>query len=130
MKVVNLETLPADRRVQGDTWESRRLLLASDKMGFSMHDTILGAGTETKMWYQNHLEAVYVIEGKGRIVDHGTGETHHLSPGTLYALDANDRHTLYADEQLRTVCVFNPPLVGPESHDANGAYPLLKEEDS
>jgi L-ectoine synthase len=40
---------------------SRRFLLRKDGMGFSMHETILRAGTETHMWYANHLEAVYCI---------------------------------------------------------------------
>ncbi|MCA9019130.1 MAG: ectoine synthase, partial [Planctomycetaceae bacterium] len=26
---------------------------------------------------------------------------------------------------MRMVCVFNPPLVGPETHDEDGVYPLL-----
>ena len=26
------------------------------------------------------------------------------------------------------ICVFNPPLHGPETHDADGAYPLLNAE--
>ena len=52
---------------------------------------------------------------------------HPIGPGTLYALDDHDRHILHADTLLRMICVFNPPLVGPETHDADGAYPLLTE---
>ena len=95
-------------------------------MGFSLHDTILYAGTTTEMEYQNHLEAVYCIEGKGRLKDLVNDREYSIGPGTMYALSENERHILIADEQLRMVCVFNPPIVGPETHDENGVYPLME----
>lgn len=110
------------RDVSGPTWRSRRLLLQSDGMGFSMHDTVIGAGTSTEMEYRHHLEAVYCVEGSGRVTVLG-GETFPIRPGTLYALDRHDRHVLVADETLRLVCVFNPPLSGRETHDDSGSYP-------
>jgi L-ectoine synthase len=117
-----------DRCVRDQNWISRRLLLQSDGMGFSMHDTILHPGTTTPMWYRNHVEAVYCIEGEGEITDLDTGTTHQISEGTLYALDKNDKHILRATTQLRVICVFNPPLLGKETHDAEGAYPILEPE--
>ena len=114
-----------DREVHAATWTSRRLLLADDAMGFSLHDTVLHAGTETRMCYRNHLEAVYCIAGTGSIEVIATGETFAIAPGTVYALDQHDEHILRADSELRMVCVFNPPLVGKEVHDETGAYPLL-----
>lgn len=129
MKVVRLEDIAnTDRQISGKNWTSRRLLLRRDNMGFSMHDTILWAGTATDMWYQNHLEAVYCIEGKGKLIDRDTGREYEIKPGTLYALDKNDRHTLVAEEDLRMICVFNPPLSGAETHDDTGAYPLLDDD--
>lgn len=126
MIVRRLNDLPgADREVSAETWTSRRLLLKSDGMGFSLHDTVIRAGTETSMHYQNHLEAVYCIEGKGRLLDLTNNVEHAIEAGTMYALSGNERHVLIAEEQLRMVCVFNPPLVGPETHDENGVYPLL-----
>jgi len=116
-----------DRDVHAKTWNSRRLLLKGDGMGFSMHDTVLHAGTSTKMWYQNHLEAVYCIGGEGRLEDLETGKIHDIRPGVIYALDQHDRHILHADKDLRMVCVFNPPVSGDEVHDENGAYPLPAE---
>lgn len=116
-----------DRAVEGPTFVSRRLLLAKDNMGFSMHDTILYAGTVTTMWYKNHLEAVYCIEGEGKLEDRETGEVHSIAPGTLYALDKHDRHVLTATTDLRMICVFNPPLVGSELHDKDGSYPDLSQ---
>ena len=114
-----------DRETSASTWTSRRLLLKEDGMGFSLHDTILYAGTRTEMEYQNHLEAVYCIEGKGELQDLTRQTTHKIEAGTMYALSDNERHILIAEEDLRMVCVFNPPVVGPETHDENGVYPLL-----
>ena len=114
-----------DRETSAETWISRRLLLKGDGMGFSLHDTILYAGTTTEMEYQNHLEAVYCIEGKGRLKDLTNNKEYSIEPGTMYALSGNERHILIADEQLRMVCAFNPPIVGSETHDENGVYPLI-----
>lgn len=114
-----------DRAVVSTTWTSRRLILAHEGMGFSLHDTVMRAGTETTMWYKNHLEAVYCIEGKGTLVDLASGEEHAIAPGTMYALDQHDRHVVRAETDLRMVCVFNPPCTGAEVHDEEGAYPLL-----
>lgn len=108
--------------VEGGNWYSRRLLLGDDGMGFSLHDTVLRAGTVTEMRYRHHLEAVYCIEGRGELTDHGSGEAHVIEPGTMYALDANDHHTVKALTDLRVVCVFNPPVTGREVHDEHGGY--------
>ncbi len=96
-------------------------------MGFSFHDTTIFAGTETKIWYKNHLEAVYCVGGEGEIEDLETGEIHQLSDGTMYALNGHEQHLLRARKDLRMICVFNPPLTGKEDHDANGVYPLLED---
>ncbi|WP_106767579.1 ectoine synthase [Paenibacillus faecalis] len=106
------------------TWNSRRLLLAKDGMGFSLHDTLIKAGTQTLIWYKNHVEAVYCIEGEGEIEVVG-GETYPIRPGMMYALDGHEKHYLRARSQMRMVCVFNPPLTGAEVHDEEGTYPLL-----
>jgi L-ectoine synthase len=116
-----------EREVSASNWTSRRLLLRNDRMGFSLHDTIIFAGTSTEMHYQNHLEAVYCIEGKGKITVLASGEEFAIEAGTVYALDQHDRHVLTAETNMRMVCVFNPPLVGTETHDENGVYPVLEE---
>ncbi len=121
------ETHGTDREVKAETWTSHRLLLADDKMGFSMHDTLIKAGTATEMWYRNHLEAVYCVSGKGEIKDLATGDVHPIEDGTLYALDQHDKHILYGHTDMRMVCVFNPPVTGREVHDESGAYPAAVE---
>lgn len=128
MIVRNLaEAEASDRRVVSTTWESVRLLLKSDEMGFSMHVTTIYAGTITNMWYRNHLEAVLCIEGEGEIETLSDGKVHRVFPGMIYALDQHDKHVLRAQTQLKMVCVFNPPLNGKEVHDEQGVYPLEAE---
>jgi len=117
------ETRASDRNVLSDGWESARLLLKDDGMGFSMHVTTLHAGAQLRMHYTNHLEAVLVLKGRGTIEDLASGETHALRAGTLYALDSHDRHILRPETEMLTVCVFNPPVSGREVHDESGAYP-------
>jgi L-ectoine synthase len=117
-----------DRDVQASTWRSRRLLLARDGQPFSMHDTVLYAGTETTMWYANHVEAVYCVGGEGELINDETGETHPLQDGSLYLLDGHEHHRVRARTELRMVCVFNPPVTGREVHDDDGAYPLIVEK--
>jgi L-ectoine synthase len=126
--VRRLAELGPAREVKAETWTSRRLLLADDRMGFSLHDTIIHAGTETRMCYRNHLEAVYCVAGRGSIEALATGEVFEIADGTVYALDQHDEHVLRAETELRLVCVFRPALVGREVHDASGAYPLLAED--
>jgi L-ectoine synthase len=113
-----------ERDVRADTWSSRRLLLGGDGMGFSLHDTVLHAGTVTEMWYRNHVEAVYCIEGTGELEDIDNGAVYQIAPGTMYALNGHEKHRLRAHTALRMVCVFNPPCTGAEVHDADGSYPL------
>jgi len=124
------EVKGTDREVHAPTWTSRRLLLAKDGMGFSMHDTVLHAGHTTEMCYLHHLEAVYCIEGEGeiRVLPDGPGTP--IRPGTLYALDGHERHEVRADRDLRMVCVFNPPVTGAEVHGADGAYPPAATEEA
>ncbi|WP_425046265.1 ectoine synthase [Primorskyibacter sp. S87] len=112
-----------ERDISGPGWQSRRLLLASDGMGFSMTDTIIRRGATLELEYKHHLEACYCIEGSGEIKSVMGVEWHPLEPFTLYALDQNDRHEVRAiDGDLRLVCVFNPPLTGSEVHGPDGSY--------
>jgi L-ectoine synthase len=124
------EILGTEREVSDETWTSRRLLLADDGMGFSMHDTIIHAGTETIMWYRHHVEAVYCIAGRGEIQLLPDGPVHPLEPGVIYALDGNEKHALRAKEELRMVCVFNPACTGREVHGPDGAYPPPEVEEA
>lgn len=113
----------SERNVKSEGWESARMLLKQDDMGFSFHITTLYAGAEIKMQYLNHLESVFIMQGKGSIEDLGSGDIHELFPGTLYALNAHDHHILRIEEEIVCACVFNPPVSGQEIHDEDGSYP-------
>lgn len=114
----------SDRRIVTRTWESTRLLLKNDNMGFSFHITTIYANTETHIFYQNHLEAVYCISGEGEVETLSDGKVHPIRPGTMYALDRHDDHLLRGISEMKLACVFNPPLSGKEVHDERGVYPL------
>lgn len=108
---------------ENNTWESARMLLKKDGMGFSFHVTTLYAGSEIEMQYLNHLEAVLILQGSGTIENLKSKETHRLFPGVMYALNEHDHHVLKIEEQIVCACVFNPPVTGQEVHDENGSYP-------
>jgi len=116
------DIIDTDRDVAAPTFRSRRLLLADDRMGFSLHDTVLFAGTETLIWYKHHLEAVYCIDGEAEITQLPDGPVHAIRTGTMYALNGHERHILRAITDFRAICVFNPPLTGREVHDEQGIY--------
>ncbi|MFF2041104.1 ectoine synthase [Kitasatospora sp. NPDC058170] len=96
---------------------SRRFLLAGDGLGYSLTDTLVRAGTKSRLEYRNHMEACYCIAGSGEVIDLD-GNAHPITPGRMYALDQHDAHYLVAspDEDLRLVCVFAPALQGDEVH--------------
>lgn len=120
------ECINSERRVATDTWESVRMLLKDDNMGFSFHITTIYQNTETHIHYKNHLESVYCISGYGEIEVVG-GETYQIKPGTLYILDKHDEHFLraFTGTDMVMACVFNPPITGAEVHDENGVYPAI-----
>jgi L-ectoine synthase len=128
MIVRKLEEAKAGRRlVETAGWNSVRLLLKDDGMGFSFHITTIYAGAELPMHYRNHLESVYCVAGEGSIENLETGEKFQIHPGVMYALDRHDHHVLRAASEMTMACVFNPPLNGLEVHDETGAYPLQAE---
>ena len=124
--VEDLKTQGSYREKPG-VWSSARYLLRRDGMGFTLTQTTVAAGSSQTMEYKNHVEANLVIEGEGDLTDLSAGTVHRLRPGTMYALDRHDRHRIDASTDMRIVCVFSPALVGPETHDAGGSYPILED---
>lgn len=108
-------------------WESTRLLLKEDEMGFSFHITTIYEGADFGMHYKNHLESVYCISGEGEVETLSDGKKYAIHPGTIYVLNKNDKHVLRAFSEMKMACVFNPPLNGKEVHNAEGAYELESE---
>src|SRR3546814_21124749 len=62
------ELVNSDRHVFSEGWDSVRLLLKGDHMGFSFHITPIYEGAELRMHYKNHLESVYCIRSEERRV--------------------------------------------------------------
>ncbi|GAB38832.1 MULTISPECIES: ectoine synthase [Gordonia] len=106
-------------------WVSKRIVLGGDGVGFSFHETTIKAGSVNEFHYANHIEAVWLVEGEGTLLDRETGQTYPLAAGSMYLLNGHERHTVTAETQMRMLCVFNPPVVGTEVHDENGIYPLV-----
>ena len=127
MIVRDLDTAAREGRMIKDpagNWDSTRLLLKDDNMGFSFHITTIYAGADFRMHYKNHLESVYCISGEGEVETLADGKVYPIAPGTLYVLDKHDEHKLRATTEMKMACVFNPPLHGTEVHNAEGAYEL------
>ena len=103
-----------ERDVAWGNGQSRRFLLEADGAPISLTDTVVLAGTESRLKYENHFEACYCIAGEGEFeVD---GEIFPLRPGVMYCPEHGE-HTLRAETELRLVCAFCPPLRGDEKHD-------------
>ncbi|SEJ61707.1 L-ectoine synthase [Pseudomonas linyingensis] len=117
----------SNRKIVTETWDSTRMLLKDDNMGFSFHITTIYADSETHIHYQNHLESVYCISGEGEIETLADGKVYPIKPGTLYILDQHDEHLLRGFSEMKMACVFNPPLNGKEVHNEDGVYPLEAE---
>lgn len=105
-------------------WESTRLLLKGDGMGYSFHITTIYKGADFRLHYKNHYESVYCISGRGEVETLADGKIYPITPGTLYNLNENDEHMLRAFEEMKLACVFNPPLHGTEVHRKDGSYAL------
>ncbi|WP_049721545.1 ectoine synthase [Gilvimarinus polysaccharolyticus] len=117
-----------DRKIVSEGWDSTRLLLKNDGMGYSFHITTIYRDAELHLHYQNHFETVYCMSGYGSVETVADGKVYPIEPGTVYNLNLNDKHILRADEEMKMACVFNPPLHGKEVHNAEGAYELDAEE--
>jgi L-ectoine synthase len=118
------DVVNTERQVKTETWDSVRMSLKDDNVGYSFHITTIYAGTETPIWYQNHYETVFCMSGEGEIETCDDGKVYPITPGMMYVLDRHDKHLLRAKTEMKMACVFNPPLNGKEVHDENGVYPL------
>lgn len=123
------EITGTDRDVESEdgNWRSKRIILGGDKVGFSFHETVIKAGSVNFFHYANHVEAVWLVEGTGKLVDLDNDKTYDLGPGSMYLLNGHERHRVEPDTEMRMLCVFNPPVTGREVHDENGVYPLIEE---
>ena len=96
-------------------------------MGYAMTKTVVPVGGRHLWHYPNHLESCYCVSGKGLLTNAKTGEYWSIEPDTTYALDHNEPHYFEALEEVTLICVFNPPLVGDETHAADGTYSVAQK---
>jgi L-ectoine synthase len=102
---------------------SARYLTVADGLGFSFHSVRIKKGGAGDCWYKHHWEGNLILDGTLEVTDRGTGSVHTLGPGGLYVVGPKDRHRLEALSDVHLISVFDPPLTGTETHDADGAYP-------
>lgn len=124
MKVFHYTDIATERQVECPKrgFTSYRLLLKDDGMGFTVTRTTVYPTKDFQKWhYKNHLEACYCIKGHGILKD-ASGKQYKIEPGSFYALNKNDKHFFKAQEVVILLCVFNPPLVGQETHGKDGSY--------
>jgi L-ectoine synthase len=124
MKVRKVHDCEGTRRdVEFTGGNSIRLVLSEDQMGFSFHQTRVRKG-KWHWHYKHHKESCYCVSGGGVLHNLDTGEKFVIVPDTIYILDNHDNHEFEAIEETILLSVFNPPIVGDESHDENGNYEL------
>lgn len=111
------DIIGSERDVHGEGWKSRRLVLADDGIGYSLHETTLDAGIELAFTYRNHRETVYCVTGEGSIEDLASGRRLPLVPGVTYSAGIGEPHVVRTTTEMKLVCVFTPPLVGSEEAD-------------
>ena len=107
--------LGTDRDVSGPGWKSRRLILAGDGMGYSVHETTVDAGVLLHQNYTDHRETVYCLAGRGTLTDVDGERAVGLGPGSTYSADIGDEHILSCDTEMKFLVIFTPPLEGDET---------------
>lgn len=125
MKVIDSHKLPKKRIVECPKggFISHRILLESDKMGYSLTRTVVPKNGKQFWHYKNHLETCYCVSGLGILTNTKTKEVHYIKSGIAYVLDLHDPHEFEAlDDEVELICVFNPPLKGTEVHKKDGSY--------
>lgn len=124
MKIIKTSMLPAERVVNCPKggFTSHRILLADDRMGYTLTKTVVHPGLIQRWHYKHHLESCYCVSGSGRLTNEATTESWVIEPDTTYVLDNHEAHTFEAYEETVLICVFNPPLSGLEVHREDGSY--------
>lgn len=103
------------RDVINENYHSTRILLSEDNIGVGLHDVVINPGVKDTYGYPDRTEISYCISGTATVVDLDSGEEQAIGPGVLWVAPPGSRFTLTADEPLRLVCVFDPPLEGTET---------------
>ena len=111
--------------VQTDDWSTVRFLLREDGAGLTVTDGRIREGSDAVYGYEHHQEVCYCLEGDATLEELDTGRVHRVGPGTLWLARRGERFRFVVREEIRLVSVFTPALVGPETNDEAGSFPLL-----
>ena len=109
--------------ISGGRTPASRYLLLKDACGVTVSTSRGKAGQESILWYKNHVEANYILQGEITLEDLSTEEKWELTPGAIYVVGPSDRHRVRVKTDAYVLSIFNPPLQGDETHDADGSYP-------
>ncbi|KAI9914698.1 hypothetical protein PsorP6_007085 [Peronosclerospora sorghi] len=132
--VRSLEDIQQSERVRTSpdgSYETRRYLVRNDECGFSVQQEVMKKGALVRLEFQNHVCALFVTRGKGRVrlldVGAGPGQFQDVAEGSLVALNADDAVEVEAmTDELHAVSVMNPPLFGPEQkNEETGVFPVM-----
>ncbi|EGZ12271.1 hypothetical protein PHYSODRAFT_258801 [Phytophthora sojae] len=130
--VRSLEDVQQSRRVitsDDGALETRRYLVRNDECGFSLQQEVLKKGAPVRLEFQNHVYALLVTRGSGRVrlLDVGKGQTQDVSEGSLVALNAAEAVEIEAtSDELHAVSVMNPPVFGVEKRSpTTGVFPAV-----
>ncbi len=121
--VAGLREEGRERIVAGGSARTVRMLLAEDRVGFTVSDVNLAAGNRNTLWYRHHWEANYILGGRATVTELSGGGAWTMEPGTMYCVGPDDRHAMHAESDLHLLSVFCPALEGGEQHDAEGTLP-------
>ncbi|KAF4319263.1 hypothetical protein BBO99_00004206 [Phytophthora kernoviae] len=111
--------------------ETRRYLVRADECGFSVQHEVLKKGEPVRLEFQNHVYALLITRGSGRVrlldVGESQGEYQEVTEGSLVALKAAEAVELEAQsDELHAVSVLNPPLFGSEERNKQtGVFPAV-----
>ncbi|KAG6595913.1 ectoine synthase [Phytophthora cinnamomi] len=110
--------------------ETRRYLVRNDECGFSLQQEVLKQGAPVRLEFQNHVYALLVTRGRGRVRLLDVGERQapqDVQEGSLVALNAAEAVEIEATSaELHAVSVMNPPLFGLEQRSAaTGVFPAV-----
>lgn len=107
-----------ERDVFWGNGQSRRFLVKHDGVGIALCNTIGNANTDSLLEYKNHYESCYYIEGSGEYEWHD-GKHPILTndgQGTVFIMNARDRHNMRIEQTAICISIFSPPIDGHECH--------------
>ncbi|MFC1752340.1 ectoine synthase [Thermoproteota archaeon] len=86
---------------------SRRLLVKEDGQPFSFNVST-AKKSEFDICYPDHDEINFVLEGS--CIFTIDGKEHQGKPGTLFILEKGKKMNMKILEDVKMICIFNPPL--------------------